>query len=127
MRLPSWAVSLTQGTAYVMFSRVSVLRGPPCSAYMCVGGRGGKLWDWVGWRSEVIQILSSCDRASSTFLDFILSPGDEFNKWKVKVKVPQSCLTLCDPTEYTVHGIVQARILEWVAFPFSSGSSQARD
>ena len=31
------------------------------------------------------------------------------------------CLTLCDPIDYTVHGILQARILEWVAFPFSRG------
>ena len=38
---------------------------------------------------------------------------------KVKVKVTQLCLTLCDPMDYTVHGILQARILEWVAFPFS--------
>ena len=45
----------------------------------------------------------------------------------VKVKVAQSCLTLCDPMDYTVHGILQARILEWVAFPFSRGSSQSRD
>ena len=29
--------------------------------------------------------------------------------------------------DYTVHGIVQARILEWVAFPSSRGSSQPRD
>ena len=28
-----------------------------------------------------------------------------------------SCPTLCDPMDYTVHGILQARILEWVAFP----------
>ena len=34
----------------------------------------------------------------------------------MKVKVTQSCPTLCDPTDYTVHGILQARILEWVAF-----------
>ena len=34
------------------------------------------------------------------------------------------CLTLCNPLDYTVHGILQARILEWVAFPFSKGSSQ---
>ena len=32
--------------------------------------------------------------------------------WKVKVKVTQSCLTLCDPMYYTVHKILQARILE---------------
>ena len=35
----------------------------------------------------------------------------------VKVKVTQLCLTLCDPMDYTVHGILQARILEWVTFP----------
>ena len=34
-----------------------------------------------------------------------------------KVKVTQSCPTLCNPMDYTVHGILQARILEWVAFP----------
>ena len=36
---------------------------------------------------------------------------------KVKVKVAQSCPTLCDPRDYTVHRMLQARILEWVAFP----------
>ena len=46
---------------------------------------------------------------------------------KVKVKVAQSCPTLCDPVDDTFHGILQARILEWVAFPFSRGSSQPRD
>ena len=47
--------------------------------------------------------------------------------FKAKVKVTQSCLTLCDPMDYTAHGMLQARILEWVAFPFSRGSSQLRD
>ena len=45
----------------------------------------------------------------------------------MKVKVAQSCLTLCNPMDYTVHGILQARILEWVAVPFSRGSFQPRD
>ena len=45
----------------------------------------------------------------------------------LKVKVAPSCLTLCDPIDYTVHGILQARMLEWVAFPFSRVSSQPRD
>ena len=43
------------------------------------------------------------------------------------VKVTQSCLTLCDPMHYTVHGILQGRILERLAFLFSRGSSQPRD
>ena len=35
---------------------------------------------------------------------------------QVKIKVIQLGPTLCDPMDYTVHGILQARILEWVAF-----------
>ena len=50
----------------------------------------------------------------------------------MKVLAAQSCLTLCDPMDYnppgsTVHGILQARILEWVAIPFSRGPSWPRD
>ena len=48
---------------------------------------------------------------------------------KVKVKCAQSCPTLCEPMDYTysVHGILQAKILQWVAVSFSRGSSQPRD
>ena len=42
-------------------------------------------------------------------------------------KVSQSCPTLCDPMGYSVRGILQDRILEWVAFPFSRGFPQPRD
>ena len=50
----------------------------------------------------------------------------------VHAKLLQSCPTLCDPMDYSppgssVHGILQARILEWVAMPSSRGSSQPRD
>jgi len=50
----------------------------------------------------------------------------------VKALVTQSCLTLCDPMDCSppgssVHGILQARILEWVAMPSSRGSSQPKD
>ena len=46
--------------------------------------------------------------------------------------VAQSCQTLCDPIDYSppgssVYRILQASILEWVAIPFSRGSSQPRD
>ena len=43
------------------------------------------------------------------------------------MKVTQPCPTLCDSIDYTVHGILQARILEWVAFRFSRKSFQPRD
>ena len=53
-------------------------------------------------------------------------------KKKVKIWVAQSCLTPwdcmdCSPLVSSVHGILQARILEWVAAPFSRRSSQPRD
>ena len=60
--------------------------------------------------SHLLLTLNLCDFLSS-----------------LKVKVAQSCPTLCDLMDYTVHGILQGRILEWVAFPFSRGSSQPRD
>ena len=55
---------------------------------------------------------------------------------KIKVLVAQSCLTLCSPMDCSVlwpptrqtplHGVLQLRILEWVAMPFSRGSSWPR-
>ena len=52
--------------------------------------------------------------------------------WKVKVLVTQLCPILCDPMDntppgFSAHGIFQARILEWVAIPFSRGCSWPRD
>ena len=68
----------------------------------------------VAFTEEIIiffNLLAACG---------ILVPWSE-------VKVAQSCPTLCDPMDYTVHGILQARILEWVAIPFSRGCPQPRD
>ena len=45
----------------------------------------------------------------------------------MKVKVAQLCPTLCDPMDYKLHRILQARILEWVAVSFFRESSQPRD
>ena len=56
-----------------------------------------------------------------------------FETYKVYIsEVAELCLTFCDPMEYSLpgsslHGILQARVLEWVPMPFSRGSSQPRD
>ena len=52
--------------------------------------------------------------------------------FRYESEVAQSCPTLCDPMDCSllgssIHGIFQARILEWVAISFSSGSSRPRD
>ena len=44
-----------------------------------------------------------------------------------EMKVAQLFPSFCEPMDCIVHGILQARIVEWVAFPFSRGSSQPRD
>ena len=89
-----------------------------------------QLW---GIMNEVaINIRFSCGHKFSTplskyqgvkFLDCMI---------KVKVFIAQLYPTLCDamdcsPSGFTVHGILQARILEWTAISFSRGSSQSRD
>ena len=73
--------------------------------------------DRGAWRATVYRVTESDTIAK-------LSNNDEKpGKWKSL----KSCLPLCNPVDYTVHGILQARILEWVAFPFSRGSSQGSE
>ena len=80
------------------------------------------------------QLFRVCAELLFSLVWFFLSGlGESFffpfkaNWEKVKVKVAQSCLTCCNPMDYTVHGILQARILEWAAFPFFRLGSQPRD
>ena len=65
-------------------------------------------------------------------LDFIVVEECVYKDEKVEVLVTQSCPTLCHPVDCSspgssVHGILQAGILEWVAMPFSRGTSLPRD
>ena len=71
--------------------------------------------------------LSEVLKSPSIMVLLSISPLMAFEvKWS-EVKVAQSFATFCNPVDYTVHGILQARILEWVAFPFCRRSSQPRD
>ena len=70
----------------------------------------------------------------SVFRVFPCSPGDSdsLTLWEAIVLHTQKCLTLCDPMDWSplgcsVHGILQSRILEWVAISFSRGFSGPRD
>ena len=75
--------------------------------------------------SEELDMTEAIARKSTS----LAQPKKQgFPAEKLKVKVAQSCPTPWDPTEFhVVHGILQARILEWLSFPFSRGSSQPRD
>ena len=71
--------------------------------------------------SALSRVLCAIQYVLTSYLYFIHTINN------TKVKVAQSCPTLCHPMDYRVYGILRARILEWVAFPFSRGSSQPRD
>ena len=68
-------------------------------------------------------LRASLRNGTPSLLPFFLAKKLHWNE----VKVAQSCPILYYPVDYTVHGILQARILKWIAFPFSRGSSQPRD
>ena len=94
-----------------------------------------KSWVFLNWRTiptvcgSIKLNRDSTARskdASNYFAEAVIT---ETGRCEVnsEVKATQSRLTLCDPMDYIVHGFLQARILEWVAFPFSRGSSQLGD
>ena len=73
----------------------------------------------------IFRVSPKCDPFVPWFLN-------NFYQCAVCANSLQSCPTLCTPMNCTplgafVHGILQARMLEWVAMPFSRGSSQSRD
>ena len=85
---------------------------------------------WENPRTEEPGGLQSMGSKESDMTEQ-LSNNNKTRLWRRidswKVKVAQSCLTLGGPVDYTVHGNLQPRILEWVAVSFSRGSSQPRD
>ena len=70
---------------------------------------------------------SAYPHSSNALVCALLPFGCSWSCSVVVVKVTQSCPTLWDPMDYKVHGILQARILEWVAMPSSRWSSLPRD
>ena len=92
----------------------------------------GREFEWTPGVGDGQGGLACCDSWACKESDMTewLSTAQPMKK--VKVLVVQLFLALCDPRDYrppgsSVHGILQARILEWVAIPFSRGSSQPRD
>ena len=84
----------------------------------------------------VTILLAFINIHAFTFIEIFISPYAEVEVMAfppayvcVCVLVAQLCPTLCDSMDcsYSVHGIYQARILEWIAIPFSRASSSPRD
>ena len=80
-----------------------------------------------------VTLSSTISQSLCKFMSFeLLACTWIISVWCLCAKLLQSCLTLCDPRDSSplgpsVHGILQARILEWVAMPSSRECSQPRD
>ena len=81
---------------------------------------------WRAWASSFKEshchMLTATVPSTSQFSAF-----HSMRLWWSEVKVAQSCATLCDPVDYTIHEILQDRILGCITVLFSRGYSQARD
>ena len=71
-------------------------------------------------KSQIMLAVVSVSRNRCLLTHFLLTSQSWWLNTRISTDA-QSCLTLCDPMDYTVHGILQARILECVAIPISRG------
>ena len=90
----------------------------------------GQVWLWWHFIWQCIPVTPADTEVVSLSSLSLFWPCIYW-KWK-ESEVAQSCPTLCDPMDCSlpgssVHGIFQARVLEWIAISFSRGSSQPRD
>ena len=113
----------------------------PAFTALFSGGKGKRKWI-LGriltiWNTEAPKLLYWYRNKTHYLGLFSLWVTEKGKSWwlvgkKSESEVTQSCPTLCDPMDRSlpgsaVHGIFQARVLEWVAISFSRGSSQPRD
>ena len=121
------------------FGRTSGV-GDGQGSLVCCGSRGCKesdMTEQLNW-TDVVEAILLVHMAEQII--FCWEGGKTHSSckfpyylpWKVKVLIAQLCPTLCNPMDYSllgsfVHGILQARILEWVVIHFSRGSYQTED
>ena len=83
------------------------------------------------WQAHLLHPCSNVTLSLRPFLTILLQiatyPIPLLTLLKVKVQIAHLCPALCNPMDYTLHGILQVRILEWVVFPFYRGSSWPRN
>ena len=86
----------------------------------------------VKWENWIQTLKVTCPRILTWFWQSQSPSLFQYPDLSMHAQSLQSCLTLWDPTDYSppgfsVHGMLQARILDWVAMPSSRGSFQPRD
>ena len=104
------------------------------SSYSCLENRHGQrsLVGYNPWGRKESDITERLSTAPGSKMDSVYSLDSSVLHSSKGCLVTESCLTLCNlmdcsPPGSSVRGLLQARILEWVAMPFSRGSSQPSD
>ena len=129
--LKLWVAAITTestGGLWALGLRPGTTRGTLAGLGLAISTFCGRLLGWPGvkafgtWVGGLVHFPA--DQAGKSVNNWYILHASVRNVFLggwgggVKVKATQSCQTLCDPMDYTVHGILQDRILEWVAFPF---------
>ena len=125
--LPVWST-----TAFWMLSKPLHLRSMLSRSMRCIEICKVCSWHWLTERakffSRTVPDCVSHNQCFKSWTDwatkFLLIHHVHLSEW---VKVARLCPTLWDPMDYTVLGMFQAWVLEWVAYPFFSESSQSRN
>ena len=118
-RLPFWWRWTHYFPQYSVQDQPSPRSLDNCGWILWISSLGRSYLSWLPtfWLSA-LSVHSGTSRLRRTDSGHLSSKMTDVLTREVKVKVAQSCPILCDPTDHTVHGILQARMLEWVAFPF---------
>ena len=132
-------ISWLQSPSAVILEPLKIKSVTVCivSPSICHEVMGQANWPWTTEWSSWQRRIEFCQENALVIANTLFQ---QHKRWlytwtspdRKKSEVAQSCLTLCDPVDCSrpsssVHGVLQARILEWVAISFSRGSSQPRD
>ena len=118
-----WMASLTQWTWLSKLQEI--MKDREACLLRSMGSQKSQTW-WSDWTTKQVSAINWC-------VKYVCRDSKEGSvQFYLSALVPQSCPTLCNPMDCTlpgssVHGILQARILEWVAIPFFKRSSWPRD
>ena len=121
----SQKVGLTEWLSHICVTRDNLQTVAHLTRVPCNGFSFSSKWNWK--RKACQYILKKILLSLSNMFWGSLTWKGLFWMGQSVSSVAQWCLTLCNSMDYIVHGILQTRILEWVAFPFSRGSSQPRN
>ena len=123
-----WSAQVNETTHYFIQPQATCTACRATCTFTIKTSPGWLVQYYPEWFAQLLtHIPQKCWVTYHCSISSICLPISFIHNIEVKVKVVQSYPTLCNPMNCTVHGILQARMLEWVAILFTRGSSQPKD